>query len=324
MNKLLYILTIALLAMTACNKTLMDADILPGEVKILVNNNEETKATVSDEFNANTVIAIFSQVKDSENGNSLVKPKDINVSYKQNTNSSFWQPVAPDTAIMFKPYYTLEMFAYSPKDNLNNISVTQQGERTIILNAIKLQNHSIDLTNNDLLYAKASKINKDNLTVNLAFKHLFTKITLNINKSNNWTSTPTLVSAGLTGANLFDKASVKLYDGVASYSKETVGDLTIKWEPTHDMAEVKLSGEPKSIELIVMPTNADDVKIVIQADQLIYHFNIPETTNFTKGKNLIFDIKLDVAPVVPPDVDMTITPTIENWDVSQTHVIVPV
>ena len=320
MNKLLYILTISLLTLTACKKTVMDPPILPGEVKILVNNKESAKAVVSDQFNANTVIAIFTQLKNADNGDALVNPKDINVAYKQNSSSSFWQPISPDTAIMFKPYSTLDMFAYSPKSNQTNITLTQQGDRTVVLDAITLQNNPADLINTDLLYASELGINKDKLTVNLAFKHLFTKLTFRIKKTTNWTTVPTLVSAGVTGANLFDRASVKLFNGVSTYSKVASGDLTIKWEPTTDMTVVKLSSETTTtIELIVMPSQSKDAKIVMQADQLKYEFKLPETINFTSGKNLIFNIQLDTTPMV----DMTITPTIENWEVSQTHEIVP-
>ena len=309
-----------MLTLTACKKTVMDPPILPGEVKILVNNKETAKAIVSDEFDANTVIAIFTQIKNADNGEALVNPKDVNVAYKQNPSSSFWKPISPDTAIMFKPYSTLDMFAYSPKSNQTNITLTQQGDRAVVIDAITLQNKTADLINTDLLYAKATGVCKDMLTVNLAFKHLFTKITLRIKKSPNWSTAPTLVSAGVTGADLFDRASVKLFNGVSTYSKVASGDLTIKWEPTPEMPIVKLSSETTtSIELIVLPSQANDVKIVMQADQLKYEFKLPETTNFNPGKNLIFNIQLDAAPMV----DMTITPTIENWIVSQTHEIVP-
>ncbi len=314
-----YIFILMLLSLFACKKTPMDDAIIPDEVKILVNSDKASKAVISDEFNANTQLGIFSQVSDPQNNNTLSNPQDINVTYVQDLSSNYWKPVDEAKTIMFKPYNSIDLFAYTPIDNNQNIKLTQDGDRMAIIDAVTLQNTTQDLKDNDFLYAKDTGISNDKQIASLAFKHLFAKLTFNISVSSKWLTNPMLMSAGVTGPSLYDKAIVKLFDGSVQFSKVAAGDVTVKWQP-ESANYIQLYNNTKAIvELIVMPSNAEGAKLIMQAGGVDYSFTLPKDTKFAVGKNLIFNIILDITS----SSDMVIIPTIEDWEVSQTHIIEP-
>lgn len=326
-----FILTITLLsAITACKQTPIDQPQEPGEVKVFVitrdvNKSMTTKAKSIDGFSDKSMIGIYTAEENSDYPlSSLDRPKDHNIGYKANQESSYWQPLPNQSPILYTPMQTITLFAYHPYSLQQNSSITTltMPDNTVAASIkIKQKQYTTDsITLCDVMFAKCKEISQTNSVAELIFEHKLTKLTFSIIKGASWgTTTVKLTHLAISGDNINLNATMSLFDGKLTVVPNSQNN-TIEWAATQLQPLTLGSLTPSTIELIVLPGVAEGTKLQFIANGLPYQYTLQQKT-FAPATNYEYKVTLNTETDVEP---INIEPSIQNWEVKSDIEIRPI
>lgn len=234
---------------------------------------------------------------------------DANVRYDYGTSS--WTPNASSKTI-YLGGNVATIFAYAPYTSTFNISATT-------LNSIK---YSED---NDLCTATASGVSSANASVALKLDHVYSRITLSIDKDAGYTKTCNITNISISGPAICKTAVADLTPSASTlFTSKTAGTVTI--DP--QISSIT-SGTPVAASFLMIPAATSDfaaaTTLTFTVDGLTYTATLPVAdpasatglNALSAGSNYVISVKIKPTAISISGV------TVNPWNQVAAGTIIP-
>lgn len=153
----------------------------------------------------------------------------------------------------------------------------------------------------DLLYAKAKGISKGSTPVNLQFRHVFSRITLNVAAGDGFTDSDIekLTAADVTISQCPAYLTVDIQNGDVSNNRSTSFPLYKNNPPLSDGSVI--------FSAIIPPGSRQDYPITFMMNGMDYHCTLTSDDRFLAGNNYVYPVTVSKTGVVADP------PTITDW-----------